>query len=324
MAGDRSMFYLEPVPPFRLDLTAWTLRRRPDNAVDRWDGHTYRRVLAVSSRPVEVAIVQVGSPAAPRVRVSIEGSSLWPPALSAVESSVKRLLGIDVDLAAFYRLARRDENLGALSERFRGMKPPRFPTIFESLVNAIACQQLTLTVGIRLLNSLAAAYSPPLQRGGVTVHPFPRPVDLAGLDPDDLRRLGFSRQKGRAIIELALSIAEGRLELDELAELDNERAVERLRGLRGVGRWTAEYVLLRGLGRTNVFPGDDVGARNNLRHWLRLTKSLDYETTRSALGVWKGYSGLVYFHLLLNRLAESGYLDEALQPPSRQPLDFAT
>ena len=88
--------------------------------------------------------------------------------------------------------------------------------------------------------------------------------------PAHLRELGFSLQKGRAMIELARAITEEGLDLEGLAELPDEEAIECLCGLRGVGRWSAEYVLLRGLGRTHVFPGDDVGARNNLQRWLNL------------------------------------------------------
>ena len=309
----RSVFHLDPLPPFRLDLTAWTLRRRPENAVDRWDGQTYRRLLSLPSGLLEVAVIQVGPPQAPRLRVAVEGQPLRHPVQTAVESSLKRLLGTHVDMTAYYRFAERQRKLRALSRRFRGVKPPRFATVFESVINAIACQQLTLTLGIRLLSDLAVTYGPAFQNGAMAVHSFPRPIDLAGLRPEDLRQLGFSRQKGRAMVELALAITEGRLDMEELAELPDDQAVERLRGLRGVGRWSAEYVLLRGLGRTNVFPGDDVGARNNLQRWLHLTKSLDYEGVRSVLARWNGYSGLVYFHLLLDRLEASGYLGKTLQ-----------
>ena len=82
----------------------------------------------------------------------------------------------------------------------------------------------------------------------------------------------------------------------------------RLRGLRGVGRWTAEYVLLRGLGRTTIFPGDDVGARNNLQRWLQLAGPLDYEGVQRTLARWQRFGGLIYFHLLLDRLEEAGHL----------------
>jgi DNA-3-methyladenine glycosylase II len=75
-----------------------------------------------------------------------------------------------------------------------------------------------------------------------------------------------------------------------------------------LGRWTAEYVLLRGLGRTTVFPGDDVGARNNQERWLRLTNRLDYERVQKVLHKWKGYGGLIFLHLLLKSLDEAGCL----------------
>ena len=58
----RTTFFLEPLAPFRLDLTAWTLRRRADNQIDRWDGATYRRVLVVEGEPVDVAVTQVEPP----------------------------------------------------------------------------------------------------------------------------------------------------------------------------------------------------------------------------------------------------------------------
>jgi DNA-3-methyladenine glycosylase II len=228
--------------------------------------------------------------------------------LTAVASLLEHLLGLQINMTAYYRFAKRHATLGLLARRFLGMKPPRFASVFESVINAIACQQVTLTLGIRLLNDLAATYGPALQKDNVAVRAFPRPVDLAGLHPDDLREMGFSRLKGRAMIELSRSIAEGQLNLEELAELSDEEAVARLRSLRGVGRWTAEYVLLRGLGRTHIFPGDDVGARNNLQRWLHVNRQLDYEGVRRVLADWNGYAGLVYFHLLLDRLEESGHL----------------
>jgi DNA-3-methyladenine glycosylase II len=314
-------FLLKPVPPFRLDLTVWTLRRRPDNAVDRWDGETYRRLLPLPAGPGEVAVTQVGPSDAPRLRVAVEGPLLRSSVRTVVVSALERLLGLRIDLTAFYRFAARQGQLGQLAGRFRGMKPPRFATLFEGVVNAIACQQVTLTLGIRLLNSLAAIYGPALPKGDATAHAFPRPEDLAGLRPDDLRRLGFSRQKGRAMIELARLITEGGFDLDELAELSDEEAVERLRGLRGVGRWTAEYVLLRGLGRTNVFPGDDVGARNNLQRWLHLAGPLDYAGVQRTLARWQRFGGLIYFHLLLDRLEEAGYVQSG--PCHRRPAPIA-
>jgi DNA-3-methyladenine glycosylase II len=299
-------FSLEPAPPFRLDLTVWALRRRPDNRVDDWDGEIYRRALALDGKVVEVAVAQTGLPDAPRLEVMAPGARLAPGMKSAVTEALDRLLGLKIDLSGFYRLAAADRRLRPLAERFRGLKPPRFPTVFEALANGIACQQVTLTLGIRLLNRLAENYGAAIADSHP--HAFPQPSGLAGLEPERLRRLKFSRQKARALIELSDAVADGELNLEGLALLDDEAAVARLLQLWGVGRWTAQYALLRGLGRLHVFPGDDVGARKNLQRWLRLRKPLDYEGTRHALIQWEPYAGLIYFHLLLDRLAEAGMI----------------
>ena len=73
----RIAYSLKPVPPFRLDLAVWVLRRRPENLIDRWDGSCYRRVLALGDSPVEVAVTQTGPPETPRLesRRSASGSA---------------------------------------------------------------------------------------------------------------------------------------------------------------------------------------------------------------------------------------------------------
>ena len=303
---DTLTFTLPARPPFRLDLTVWALRRRPDNVIDRWDGGVYRRTLVLQGNPLEVAVIQTAPPDRAQLQVSAMGARVGPGAEPALRATLCRLLGLQVDLEPFYRLAATDVRLSALAERFRGLKPPRFPTLFEALVNAIACQQITLTFGIRVLNRLAERYGLALSSDHGQARAFPRPSDLADVDPDDLRPLGFSRQKARAIVELSQAIADERLDLDELTSLDDATTVKRLCQLRGVGRWTAEYALLRGLGRLDVFPGDDVGARNNLRRWLGLPHSLDYASVHEAVTPWQPYAGLLYLHLLVDRLVAAG------------------
>jgi DNA-3-methyladenine glycosylase II len=75
--------------------------------------------------------------------------------------------------------------------------------------------------------------------------------------------------------------------------LDGSEAIARLTSLRGVGRWSAEYVLLRGLGRVHVFPGDDVGARNKLERFLDIAARLDYDGVEQIVARWHPFAGLV-------------------------------
>lgn len=293
-------FLLYPVLPFRLDLTVWALRRRPSNGIDRWDGATYSRVLVVDDHPILVAV----TPQGPALEVTLTGTQVSITVQSHVTAVLERLLGFRRDLHEFYACAAHDRRLNGLMRRFSGLKPPRLPTVFEALLNGITCQQLSLTVGMLLLSRLA-------QCCGLAVlgfHACPRPEDLVGVSPEQLRRLGYSRQKSRAILDLAHACVERTIDVEAWAELNDTDAVTRLMELRGVGRWTAEYALLRGLGRTHIFPGDDVGARNNLQRWLHRSKSMDYQAVRRALARWKPYCGLIYFHLLLDRLEEAGVM----------------
>ncbi len=306
--NQHGVFWVEALAPFRLDFTVWALRRRPSNLIDRWDGHTYRRVLVIGQKPIEVAVTQTGSAEAPRLQVNLTGNRISAAKHAAVRTALERLLGLRLDLGEFYRLAARDSKLGPLVECFRGVKPPRFPSLFEALANAIACQQMSLSLGILLLSRLTQAFGLAAPKTADSPHGFPRPAELAGLKPEDFRKLGFSRQKGRALIALAQAFCGRPQEWDDLESLNNLAAVERLLELRGIGRWSAEYVLLRGLGRLDVYPGDDVGARNNLRRWLGLRRTLDYEGVRRITARWQPYAGLVYFYMLLDRLAAAGHL----------------
>jgi DNA-3-methyladenine glycosylase II len=280
--------------------------------LDRWDGATYRRVLLFDDVPIEVNVHQNGPSQAPRLQVTLSGARLRPEYKQQAKIIVTKMLGLRIDLAPFYEMASRDPKLSSLVEKFRGVKPPRFPSIFETLANAFALQQFSLTVGIELLNRLIRACGLSLkQDDGTTQYAFPRPQDLLKLDPSAIRELGFSGSKVRAFLELSENVVSGRVDFTSLERMDNGTVVSSLLELRGVGRWTAEYVLLRGLAPLDVFPGDDVGARNRLAKWMNRKQPLDYAGVAQLTKRWHPYAGMVYFHMLLEGLSESGKLELA-------------
>jgi DNA-3-methyladenine glycosylase II len=299
-------FELSPAAPFCLEFTAWALRRRPENQVDRWDGTTHRRVIAIRGRAAEVSVCERGFREAPRLEVSVIGERVHVKAKAEVKTSLTHMLGLQVDLKPFYQMASRVPKLRELVERYRGLKPVRFPTVFETLANAFACQQFTIAAGIQLLNRLATKGSLALESKAGVVFGFPEPSDLLRLSPRTFRKLGFSRQKTNAFRELSRNLVAHHMDLDSLMNRKNEDAISFLLGLRGVGRWTAEYVLLRGLGRLDVFPGDDVGAQNRLAKWLHRSRPMNYASVRRALDRWQPYAGFIYFHMLMESLAATG------------------
>ena len=301
-------FELKPTAPFSLEFTSWALRRCAVNEVDRWDGSTYRRVIAIHGRMVELSVCERGNREASRLEVNVVGERLHAKAEAKdeIKALLTRMLGLEVDLDAFRRTASRAPKLRELAERYRGLKPVRFPTIFETLANAFACQQFTIAAGVQLLNRLARKGSVTCDTESGVMFGFPEPSDLLRLSPRTYRKLGFSRQKTKAFRELSRNLVSQGVDLETLANHKNEDAIHFLLGLRGVGRWTAEYVLLRGLGRLDVFPGDDVGAQNGLSKWLHRSKPMDYASVRRALKRWEPYAGFIYFHMLMESLGAAG------------------
>ncbi len=299
-------FRLKPIPPFRLDLTAWAIRRRPHNTIDHFDGDTYRRVFLIDLQPVAISVRQTAPAKSPELEVVACGPGASKKNAPAIEAIVNRVLGLAVDLRDFYRLARDDVALGPLVNRLKGMKPVRFPTNFEAFINAVACQLVSLTAGMHVVNRIAARHGRACEVEGTGLHACPEAAEIARAEVEDLRALGLSRPKARYLIGLAQAASGSDPDFCSVEHFTDDIAIAALSEFSGVGRWTAEYVLLRGFGRFNIFPGDDVGGRNGLRAYLGIKDELDYAGVAKTIARWHAWGGFIYFHLLVNALADQG------------------
>ncbi|MDD5279680.1 base excision DNA repair protein [Acidithiobacillus sp.] len=301
-----SRFTLSPPAPFRLDLTVWVLRRQAHNQIDDWDGEIYRRAWQYAGNRLEVRLWQTQAGMTPLLEGEVRGNCVDASSVAWVSRQLSWMLGLDQDLRPFYAMAASDWRLAGLADRFQGFRPPRFSSLFEALSNAIACQQLSLHVGILLLNRMARLCSNDPEATDLLV-PFPNPAALLQQEAASLRSLGFSLQKAKFLHGIAETAAAGQLARENWQDLSNSEAAQRLHQLRGIGRWSTEYVLLRGLGRLDVFPGDDVGARKALYLWLEEKSAPDYTQVVKKLQPWQPYAGMLYFLLLLNRLEKEGH-----------------
>ena len=180
-------------------------------------------------------------------------------------------------------------------------------------MNAFACQQLSLESG--LTHPQSARNS--LRHLVWTAAECRVCVSCAGDYDRRCRRNNCGRSGSAVRRRVRFSISRRRsprheLNLESLAqESISTRSASSCSELRGVGRWTAEYALLRGFGRLQVFPGDDVGAQKKLARWLGRSRPLDYAGVARAVAPWQPYAGLVYFHLLLHGLSLAGAFESA-------------
>ncbi len=295
--------------PFRLDLTVWALRRRKTNIVDQWNGTQYTRIIVFNNNPVKITVIQEGISFEPKLSITLKSKKeITNQIQKDAKLLLQKMLGLTVDLQPFYKLANTNNILKSLVRQFLGVRPPRFPSIFEGLINSIACQEVTLDLSILLQNRLSEKFGMKFIDNDITLYAFPRPEDLMEASEEDIKKLGFSYQKAKAIKELAVAVMSKKIELINLEKIKNDKVVAYLSTIRGIGRWSAEYVLLRGLGRLDTFPGDDIGAKNNLKRIFCLDKKLNYEEIKKLTQQWHPYEGLVYFHLLLDKLHMKGVM----------------
>ncbi len=293
----RTSYTIPVVPPFRLDLTVSALRRLPTNPIDviTSDGRYLHAVPAVH-HPVIVHVRQSGSA---ELEVTIDSASLDESDHPRIISVVARSLGVGRDLTEFYGAASTLPWLHPLAIQFRGLKPPRYRTLWEAFVNAVVYQQVSLHAASAVVQRIIQAFGTPLESEGVPVHLFPGAERVLAASDAELRGLGLSAGKLATLRRAADAIAAGTLDSDSLEHLPSADAAARLRSIKGIGPWTATVILLRGFGRLDVFPMNDSGVARNLS-LAAGSAAPDLAAMLNTLGAQKG---MLYFHLLLARLA---------------------
>jgi DNA-3-methyladenine glycosylase II len=291
---------LQVATPYRLDLTVSALRRKSTNLVDVYtsDG-CYLRALGGFANPVIVSVTQ---PRADVLAVSVNGRA--GDAERAL-ASVRRMLGTDRNLSDFGRLARTISWLAPLARRMRGLKPPRYPELFEACANAILFQQVSLHAASAIMRRLILALGTSVECDGVPLVMFPSAQRFLGADDAVIRAAGLSAGKLATLRRAGEVIASGALTEAMLDERSSVDAALMLRDIKGIGPWTAAVILLRGLGRLDVFPGGDSGVAANLA--LVAGKRADAARIAQALGSQRG---MLYFCLLLARLEARGEIGQ--------------
>jgi DNA-3-methyladenine glycosylase II len=306
-------FVVPCAPPYRLDLTVAVLRRTPLNLVDvlaadgrylrAFDGPDGLRVC-VAYQPPSASILRVAL-----YQPKVTNNERNVPNI-ALRQRISQVLGTAVDLSGFYAVAANVPELAPLVAQAHGVKPPRYPSLWEAICNAVAFQQLSLEAAIATMRRVIAHCSTPLAFGEVQLYPFPMPATFREVDPVVLRSLGLSARKVRTLQEVADLLLAEQLTAEKLESLPTAEAMARLALLRGIGPWTAAVVMLRGFGRLDVFPAGDSGARRSLRGLMGAAagEAADGEAILAALGPWRG---MLYFHLLLWRLSRRGLVSLA-------------
>jgi DNA-3-methyladenine glycosylase II len=290
----RSLSYeIDVVVPYRLDLTVSVLRRLSANIVDVLtpDGE-YVRAFDGFNEPLIARVTQARLDS---LSVALDGDLEEHPRALAL---VCRMLGVDRELGHFNRAAARISWLRPLATRMRGVKPPRYPSLWEACVNAIVFQQVSLHAASSILRKVILEVGTPVTCDGSTFHAFPSVESVQRAADGALLAAGLSGNKLATLRRVGDALLSGMLDEAMLEERASPDALELLCRIKGIGPWTATVILLRGLGRLDVFPMNDSSVARNLA-LVTDSAPLGIEGILRALGPQKG---MLYYHLLLARL----------------------
>jgi DNA-3-methyladenine glycosylase II len=125
----------------------------------------------------------------------------------------------------------------------------------------------------------------------------PTPKQLLAVDPDKIRAAGLSRPKISYLRDLAGHVEDGTLELDRLDELSDEKIIEELTAVKGIGEWSAHMFLMFHLGRPDVLPVGDQGIRNAVKTQYRLRNVPDAKRLEKLARPWRPYRTLACLYL---------------------------
>ena len=304
-------FPLPAVPPYHLEATVRVLQRRPTNRVDLWESDHYWRALLTTDGVRLISVENRGAIEAPALHCYVFGGPVSSSTQEQIAATALRLVGPTVDLASFYAIAARDPRLHAATVALRGLKPPRFATLFETIANVIPFQQVSMAAGMAVVARLVERFGQRLELGHRTYVAFPRPDRVAMATVEELRRLGLSQAKARTLHTLAAQVCSGTLSEERLEALPGTEAMATLMALPGIGPWSAGLILLRGLRRMESFPEGDVGAAKSLGRLLGRegpTCADDIRLVVARMGQVKGY---LYFYALGWRLLHEGLITPA-------------
>lgn len=288
---EQSSFDLRLPAQYPIERMLRYLGRDPGSLTERVDGRSCLVSMRVDDSPVIVRLDL--EPGAAHCEIVLP-SNLPPAACAAVHARLLAMLGLTIDPLRFETQIAGAPDLAPLIVDQRGLRVPLVADPFDGLVWAIVGQQINLAFAYTLRRRLIERASYPVDRG-LWLPPSPQMV--AALEPDDLTALSFSRAKASYVIGAAREVSEGRLPLSDMTLSSATRVERSLRAVRGIGPWSAHYLMMRSYGFLDCVPVGDTGLTSGLQRFFSLQERPGREETLALMQRFSPYRSLATFHL---------------------------
>jgi DNA-3-methyladenine glycosylase II len=246
-------FEVELEGPLDLVSSLEIFRRSGDDLIDRFDGERIIRTTSDGGRTIPYVGLIAGDTEHPRLMVTITDARDRAQVESAVRGTFLPLT------SEFTQLCAKDPSVERLAQSHRGFRPVMQSDLLTALVRCITAQQVNLKWASTVRGRLAKSFG---IRHIVGDH-FVYSLDarrIATLDVADIRALQLTNRKSEYVINAARAIVNGELSIQTLDALSDDEVIARITAIRGLGLWTAEWILARTLGRPRI-SAFDLGVR---------------------------------------------------------------
>ena len=308
-------FSLSPRSPYDFALSS-AIFSKGDPQIRCSKNNLFRQVMEIEKIPVLFEVESEGTTDTPQLRCTLFSDRGLPRDITAIaRDRIASLLNIADDLRPFYRAMEHDEVMAPLTRDLRGLKSPSTPTVFEALIDSIIEQQISLAVAHTIQHRLIRKTGARLRHGDLVYFCYPTPEILAGVPVESLRACGMTFRKAEYIHDLSRSISSGELDVEKYREYpDTEQIIAEMIRVRGIGRWSAELTILRGIHRLDAFPADDVGTRRIIAKYYHNNERMPAAEARVFARRWGKWKGLAAYYL---EIADRLGIEPATLKPER-------
>ncbi len=299
------MIYTEKVtvaalPPFSFNLSS-EIFANGDRQIRNYENGRFWQVIRINDKLILATVETAGTVDKPEVQAELKSNKkITGEDKKKAEAAVNTLFSLDLDLKPFYETVKDDQVMAGLTRKLWGLKTPTTPTVFEALVDAIVEQQISMKVATSIENRIIKNFGDVLDLEGTVYYVYPTPQRLATVSVEEFRQCGLSFRKGEYIKGASMLIADGKLDLEKLRSYDSsERIIRELDEIRGIGVWTAEFTILRGMQRLEALPADDLGLRRDISRYYRDGNVIKSAEARRIAEGWGNWKGLAAYYLVV-------------------------
>jgi len=291
---------VKALAPFNFDLTS-QIFSSGDPEIRSYSNGMFHQVLKINGNLVLIEVSSAGTVENPELLVALK-SNIVITSLEkkAAKKIVEFIFNLDFNLNSFYQDVKKDHVMHNISQQLYGLKNPTTPTVFESLVDSIVEQQISIKVAHTIEQRLTKKFGETLTIDGNTYFAYPTPQRISDTSISEVQQVGLSVRKAEYIHGASKLIADGKLNLEKMKDQKNpNNIIAELDEIKGIGVWTAELTMLRGMQRLDALPADDFGIRRVISRYYCDGKPIKADEAREIAEAWGRWKGLAAFYLII-------------------------